>query len=401
MSEAPRMQTMQPVLLYGQYEWEQNWLPTDEFETRLRAVRRVMADKGWAGLIVHGDSQENGLLCYLTQFIPNQRWGLALIAADRPPRLIAPVGPRDLPAVRRLTWVQDIRATSDIAGALDAWLQEIFGKPASGGGQGKIGFADLDRMRFDLAGRALDACRGYSLVEDASPAVAAITRAKRPRELALLRLSYACLQLALDEVEAVRSAGGGDRAALLAGERSARMAGAQDVRILCSAGDGTGSLRPIDSRSPGPSRTGRVEALTVYFALRRGGYWAEAMLTLTEAPSPAQCAARQALAAAAASVRANTACRDLFRLLEAGGRPDAGQPLLGTGIRRAGGLSLDAEPWMQAGSDEALVENGVYTMATGFREENAGHHVLLSTTVLATPAGHEILWPAAAWAETR
>ncbi len=394
MSAAISMQTMQPVLLYGQYEWDQNWLPADEFEARLGIVRRVMADRGWKGVVVHGDSQENGLLCYLTNFIPNQRWGLALIGADGPPRLIVSVGSRDLPAVRKQTWVQDIRATSDIVSALGSWLQEVFDKSHAGSGPGKIGFADAERMRFDVAGKALDACRGFAEVEDASPALVAITRSKRPREIALLRLSYRCLHVALGEVERVWRNGGDDRAALLAGERSARIAGAQDVRMLCSV-DGTGALRPIACESPSPSRAGPVEPWTVYFALRRGGYWAEAMVTMTGAPSPAQRAARRALESAAASVHAGISCRDLLGRMEADRGSYAGHPILGSGACRASGRALDGEPWMRADSDEALVENGVYTIAAGVGGGDTGH-VLLSTTVLARAAGHEILWPAAA-----
>ena len=382
------LQTMHPVLLYGQYEWDANWLPADEFEARLRAVRRIMADHGWHGLVVHGDSQENGLLCYLSNFIPNQRWALALIAAEGPPRLIASVGPRDLPAVQKLTWLQDIRASSDIAGALGTWLQELFAKHRASSGAAKIGFANLPRIRFDIAGKALDACRGFSEVEDASSALAHFTIAKRPREIALLRLSYRCLHLALGEVERVRGSGGDDRAVLLAAERHARMAGAQDVRILCGA-DGLGRLRPIDSQFP----AGRADPATLYFALRRGGYWAEALMTLTRAPSPAQRAARQALEQVAASARAGVTCRELFRLLEAELPSNAAYPLQGSGIRRAGGLSLDGEPWMQPDSDEALVENGVYTIVASAGDDDSSP---VSMTILARAAGREMLWPTTA-----
>ena len=53
---------------------------------------------------------------------------------------------------------------------------------------------------------------------------------------------------------------------------------------------------------------------------------------------------------------------------------------------------------MQADSDEALVENGVYTIATGAGDEGTGH-VLLSTTVLVKAARCEILWPVTAGAD--
>ena len=72
---------MHPVLVLGSYRWDQEWLPLDEFEERLRAVRGVMATKGWDGLIVHGNSEDSTLLTYLTNFYPRLRWTLAGISA--------------------------------------------------------------------------------------------------------------------------------------------------------------------------------------------------------------------------------------------------------------------------------------------------------------------------------
>ena len=385
------MQTMQPVLLYGQYEWDRNWLPPDEFEARLADLRRVMSDKGWKWVVVHGDSQENGLLCYLTNFIPNQRWGLALFGMERPPRLVVPVGSRDLPAVRKLTWIQDIRATGDISDAIGSWLREGFDRNDVSTGLGKIGFAEVGRMRFDVAEKALEACRNFSAVEDATSALTAITHVKRSREIALLRLSYQCLQVLLREVLRVRSNGGDKKTALLAGERSARMAGAQDVRMLCSV-DKTGALQPIESHSPAPLRAGSSEPWPVYLAVRKGGYWAEAMLTITDAPSAGQRAARRAIEKAAASVCAGITCRDFFCRVEEYRPSSVIHSLLGGGVCRAGGLSLDGEYWMHADSEEVFVANGVYTIAITSCDGETNQE-LLSTTILVRTAGHEILWP--------
>ncbi|HEY5606944.1 MAG TPA: hypothetical protein VIM38_01255, partial [Alphaproteobacteria bacterium] len=102
------MRTMHPVLVLGSYRWDQEWLPLDEFEERLRTVRGVMAAHGWDGLIVHGNSEESALLTYPTNFYPRLRWTLALVPAKGDMRLLVAGATRDLPAAAVLTWVKDV-----------------------------------------------------------------------------------------------------------------------------------------------------------------------------------------------------------------------------------------------------------------------------------------------------
>ena len=54
------MQTLQPVLLYGHYAWQQNLQPVTEFESRLATVTDTMRRQNWDALVVHGDSRDNG-----------------------------------------------------------------------------------------------------------------------------------------------------------------------------------------------------------------------------------------------------------------------------------------------------------------------------------------------------
>ena len=380
------MQTLQPVLLYGRYEWRRDLQPVAEFEARLDAVRGVMRANGWDALVVHGDSRENAALCHLTNVVPNQRWGLALIAPDRPPQIVASVGARDLPAVQRLTWVEDVLASGDVRTPLSQWLMAIGGKER-GPGALKIGVVDLARMRANIGRDVVEICGGFGEIVDATPALAALRQPKSPNELKLLRECYRILQDAFAEIETRRQAGSPIAAALIAAERTARRAGAQDVRSLCNAGC-RGPLQPVsraaqlDSRGP----------WSVYLAVRVCGYWTEAFTTLASIPLPAIEAARAAVDLAAERARVGASGR---QLADAMTLPIAGfgpHPMLGARVARAHGLSLDAQPWITRESAERLSGDGAYGVVAGAADGD-GRHVLESATVILDGAHRTVLHP--------
>jgi Xaa-Pro aminopeptidase len=381
------MQTLQPVLLCGRYEWRRDLQPVAEFEARLEAVRRAMRANGWDALIVHGDSRENAALCYLTNVVPNQRWSLALIAPDRPPQLVASVGSRDLPAVQRLTWVEDVRASGEVPTPLSQWLTAIAGKERGTGRALKIGVVDLARMRANIGRDVVEVCGGFGEIVDATPALAAGRRSKSPNELKLLRKSYRILQDAIAEIEKRRQAGSPLAAALIAAERMARVADAQDVRSLCNAG-GHGALYPVgraaqlDSRGP----------WGVYLAVRFCGYWTEAFATLASSPMPVFAAARRAVDAAAEKMHAGASGRQFADAMKPQIAGFGQHPMLGSKIARAHGLSLDAQPWITRDCAEQVPGDGAYMVVAG-AVDGDGRHVLESATVILDGAQRTVLHP--------
>lgn len=381
------MQTLQPVLLYGRYEWQRDVQPVAEFEARLEAVIGVMRAKGWDALVVHGDSRENAALCHLTDVIPNQRWSLALIAPGRPPQLVASVGARDLPAVQRLTWIEDVRAAGEVRTPLSQWLTAIGGRESASGRAPTIGVVDLARMRANIGRDVVEVCGGFGEVVDATAAVAELRKSKSPNELNLLRESYRILQSGFAEVERRRQAGSTIAPALIAAERTARLAGAQDVRSLCNAG-GRGPLYPVsrvaqlDSRGP----------WSVYLAVRFCGYWTEAFSTLASRLTPAMEAARTAAGLAAEAVRAGASGRQLWAAMRPSLAGLGSHPMLGPRVAREHGLSLDAQPWIAANCAGPISANGAHVVVAAATDGNR-QHVIESATVILDEGRPTILFP--------
>jgi Xaa-Pro aminopeptidase len=381
------MQTLQPVLLYGRYEWQRELQPVAEFEARLEAVRRTMRAKGWDAVVVHGDSRENAALCYLTNVVPNQRWGLALIAPGRPPQIVASVGSRDLPAVQRLTWVEDVRASGEVRTPLSQWLTAIAGKERGTGRALKIGVVDLAHMRANIGRDVVETCGGFGEIVDATPVLATLRQPKSPNELKLLRESHRILQDAFAEVEKRRQAGSPIAAALIAAERMARLAGVQDVRSLCNAG-GHSALHPVSRAAQLDSRGPWV----VYLAVRFCGYWTEAFATFASNPMPVIVAARHAVDVATDKVRAGASGRQLADAMKpqiAGFGP---HPMLGSKIARPHGLSLDVQPWITQDCAERLTGDGAYMVVAGAADGD-GRHALASATVILDGAHRTVLHP--------
>lgn len=376
------MQTMQSVLLYGRYEWDSERLPRVEFEERLSAARLVMRERGWRALVAHGDARENGLLCYLTNFVPYLRWGLALVGLDGPVRLVAAVGPRDLPSVKRLTPIEDIRASSDVGASISDWLSGQASLAA-----GSIAIANLGHMRLDVGRKAMAACDGFGGAVEAGAAFAGLLRAGRPRELALVEESHASLRQACGEIEQARAGGRSIKEALVAAERTARLAGAQDVRLLFDAG-GSGCLRPIDSTT----RANDGQPWSIYLAVRRGGYWSQAMTTFAARPPAVAIATRAALAEALGHVKGGTTVADIARTLKARLAGYQPHPVLKDGVWRACGLSLDREPWHDAGSHVKLGNDGAHVVAAGARDR-VGMCAVETATLILRGGKAEISWP--------
>ncbi len=379
------IQTLQPVLLYGRYEWDGAALPAEELDTRLAAVCQLMRDNGWDGLVVLGDARENADLCYLTNVVPNQRWDMALIGLDRPIRIVASVGPRDLPAVIRLTPVEDVRASRNIKAPLANWLDDM--SKARSPGRLRIGVANLDHMRTDIGREVADVCGDYGELADATSSLTNLRRRKSACELSLLRRSYEILQGALVHIERRRRSGASVAAAMIAGERQARRDGAQDVRLLCGTG-GRGALRPVSDAF----NLETAATWSVYMAVRYSGYWTEAAAVLSPVRSPAACAVRTSLERALAVVRPGVAGRELYEAIApalAGYEPHL---MLGRKFARAQGLSLDDEHWITADSSDALVEDGVYTIMAGARDAHQGD-VLDSATVIVGKERSRVMWP--------
>jgi Xaa-Pro aminopeptidase len=375
------MRTMQPCVTIGSYTWAQDRLPNDEFGLRLDELRRAMARHGWRAVLAYGDVREHAALAYLSNFIPRVRWGMALLPRDGDARLLCAMSTRDLPAMRSLTWIADVRSgmVPEWDKAFDPWFERFDGDAAAQ--FGTLGFDLMAPVLHDAVRRSLGE---RFVLQRADDGVAVPPQRKRPRELTLLRASCTLLQDAARVFVGSWRESGEPETAALAAERAARSGAAQDVRTLISL-DGGRTLVPYQGRfekKAGP--------LIGYLAVKLTGYWADMFVTIDDRDGAARRRSEQALDALIASLRPGVRAGDLHAVALAALAPLRLHPVLGASVGHGIGLSLDEQPEFRASANATLIEGGVYSVQVGVADSDAGY-ALASAIVRSACDGAELL----------
>jgi Xaa-Pro aminopeptidase len=375
------MRTMQPCLTIGSYTWAQDRLPYDEFTLRLDALHAAMDRNGWPAVLVYGDVREHAALAYLSNFIPRVRWGMALLPRTGDARLLCAMSTRDLPAMRTLTWIADVRSGMgpEWEKSFDSWFGSL-----KFDGLAELGTLGFDIMAPVLHQSVLRSLGGRFVLRRCDDDVAAPPQRKRPRELTMMRASCKLLQSAAQAfAESWRNSAEPETAALDA-ERLARSRGAQDVRTLVSL-DGGRTLVPYQGlfeKQSGP--------LVGYIAVKVTGYWADMFVTMDENPTPARRQAEAALDALIAAIRPGVRAGDLYAKAIDALAPLPLHPALSASVGHGIGLSLNEQPELVASAEAELARDGVYTLQVGVADAKAGN-VLLSAMVHNAPEAAEVL----------
>src|SRR3954470_22050789 len=102
------------VLKRGCSTWDRKAVPQAEFDARLTAARKTMAERQLDALVIYGDNYSFADLCYLTNYFPKVRGGIAVVPREGEISLLLNIGSRDVPFAKTLTWVADVRASNQV-----------------------------------------------------------------------------------------------------------------------------------------------------------------------------------------------------------------------------------------------------------------------------------------------
>jgi Xaa-Pro aminopeptidase len=374
------MRTIHPCTMIGAYGFEQDRVPRDEFQIRLRALHGVMDAKGCSAMLVYGDAREHSELAYFTNFIPRHRWALALLPRQGDPRLLVSMSSRDMPAQRLMTWIPDVMSAWTWESVFDPWLAGLSAEAA----------ADIGTVRFDLMRPPLQASLEKSLGNRfrmivADTAVRAL-RSTRPRELSMIRDACTVVRAGAAAFTQAWRDGTGVEAAALAGERTARGLAAQDVRTLVSF-DGGRALAPFRGTFEPKSA---AAPLLGYIAVKHKGYWAESFVCAAERPSDLLARAQAGLAAALRLAGPGISAADLHTEATKPLRGSPLHPVLGGSIGRRIGFSPNEGGELRREAGHVLKAGDVYALHVGTSDPQAGG-AMASAMVAITPEGCEAL----------
>lgn len=365
------MLTVHPSIILGSYLWDEERLPRDEFEIRMRPIRMTMGSRDWAATLIYGDAREHAALAYLSNFIPRMRWAMALLPAEGEPRLLASMSSRDIPAMRTMTWIDDVKSGWEWRW-FDDWVKALPGS----GTIGTIGLSAMTPLLFSAVEKSL--ASRYTLAEG-DDALHTARIIHRPREILVMREAAGIAAEAAAALRAAWQAGADMERAALAAERQARDRAAQDVRTLVSR-DGGRTLEPFAA-----SFDDRPAHLSAYVAVKYLGYWGEAHVH-SGAPAILADPARTALDAIIAQMTAGMPLESVAAKGAAalGGRTM--HPALASSFGHRIGLSIVEGDVIRTGATGVVKPNTVYALRAGITDAAAGG-CIASAMVLTFHAG--------------
>jgi Xaa-Pro aminopeptidase len=373
------MRTVHPSTMIGAYGFEQDRVPRDEFQIRLRALHGVMDQKGCSAMLVYGDAREHSQLAWFTNFIPRHRWALALLPRQGEPRMLVSMSSRDMPAQRLMTWIPEVMSAWTWESAFDSWLA----------GLGADAPQDIGTLRFDLMRPVLLASLEKSLGNrfrlTAADAEVVALRTTRPRELSQIRDACRVVRAGADALLHAWRDGMGVEAAALAGERTARALAAQDVRTLVSFDSGR-TLAPFRGEfAPKPNGT----PLVGYIAVKHRGYWAESFVSAADPPSDIHDRAQAGLEVVLHAAAPGIVASDLHAkaIAPLGAHPL--HPALSGSIGRRIGFSPNEGSELRPDGRHVLAAGDVYALHVGANDPTGG--AIASAMVAITPKGCEVL----------
>ncbi|MDF2114522.1 hypothetical protein PY365_02955 [Roseiarcaceae bacterium H3SJ34-1] len=348
------MLTVHPSIMLGSYLWDEERLPRDEFDARTAVIRDAIAANGWSGMLVYGDAREHAALAWFTNFIPRMRWAMALFPASGQPVLLASMSSRDIPAMKTMTWIGDVKS-----GWEWKWFEQ-WRATLSDGPIGTIGLAEATPLLWKQITGSLGAALPLVAADD----VAATARTvQRPREISVIKEAAQIVKRARQAFQDEWARGSDIETCALVAERTARDNAAQDVRTLVSRDNGR-TLQPF---APGLST--RTEKGLGYIAVKYLGYWADTYVQVGTEPLD-----RTVEAQLDALLAAVTAGRPLGEI--AGAVPAAEiaapHPVLSGHFGRRIGSSLNEGSEIRTGVSTPFATDTVYSLHAGLCDEDGG-----------------------------
>jgi Xaa-Pro aminopeptidase len=347
------MLTPHPTLLIGPSDWDAERMPRAEFTRRIEAL--------WAGhpeatrAIVFGNSRHHAELAYFTNLAPKLGPAVALLSRTGEHRMFVGDATNMLGAARPLTWIEDVATMKDAAAAIAA------GEP----GRRSL-LIGAEYMPLALRRSITDALGKDASVQDATPHTWSQMRRKSRYELDAIDAAVKVTCTARKAMREALMSGGGATDVILAGERAAGAAGAQEVRTLFSL-DGGRTLRPF--LVPVEQQ---ADPLMAYLAIRRFNYWAESFPLFTTRPEQTRLyeKAWEVLGSALSAIKAGVATHEIGRLIAGAMQPYQAHPVIAQAFAHRMGLALEEPPSTDVSA--SFEEGEVYSLRIGATDGSTG-----------------------------
>jgi Xaa-Pro aminopeptidase len=120
------METMQPTLKSGRYAWDRINMPVEEFQERVKKIRKAMKNEGIDLRLLYGNGfNEYGNYSYVSNTITRLPQGsMVALPLKGEVTLMFEGASRGVSSVKKMTWIDDVRASGNISKECMAYLKE-------------------------------------------------------------------------------------------------------------------------------------------------------------------------------------------------------------------------------------------------------------------------------------
>jgi Xaa-Pro aminopeptidase len=265
------METMQPTLKNGRNVWDRINMPEDEFQGRLKKVRRGMKKEGIDLLLLYGNGfNEYGNYCYLSNYIIRlPRGALVVVPRKGELALIFEGASRGIPSIKKMTWIEEIRACGDVSKECVRYLEEKKLIPSTIGFIGLRQLMPNDPLQFLF--ESLSQCK----IIDADHLLKEMRMVKSHREIDQIRRSSRIIVHAFDFIAGAALSEMNERVLEARLRREVRLEGAEDFRMLIAKPrEERWAFRPAEEQE-----ISSEETVILHLAVELERYWAEATRT--------------------------------------------------------------------------------------------------------------------------
>ncbi|MFC4311782.1 hypothetical protein ACFPN2_22045 [Steroidobacter flavus] len=236
----------------GLVSWEKNELPPEELATRLASIRAIARKKRVDAVVVYSDVWRSNDARYVSNYMPYWNRAFVVVPLEEPPILLCALSPRVYPWIKTVTVHETIIASPSPPAALFKLCEER--------GWKRVGVCDLEGLPTDL--HAEMTAGSVDLLDlprsDIHPAPTDVEVRMHGRAASMAR------EVLEQELATLKEQNDHELTGRL--ERVLRRAGAEDVVILVS--DGQGPPIPAEGRPVGPHTS-------VVVAIEYNGHWAK------------------------------------------------------------------------------------------------------------------------------
>jgi hypothetical protein len=235
----------------GLITWDKSEIPPSVFERRVDRVRRVLAERELAALVVYSELWRSNQARFFSNYMPYFNRALLVIPRDLPVTLLCGLSPRVYGWIRSVTTIEDVRPAGNFAKPLFEIAAERKWT--------RIGALDFPQFPYDIHKLIQTGTLEVASVE--SPAV--FVPGEDETEVAIRQKAADMVRRILDE-EMPGGVGKMDHYFVGQLERRFRRAGAEDLIVLLTNGDTVPAPPKGASLKPGYS---------VSIALEYRGHW--------------------------------------------------------------------------------------------------------------------------------